>query len=656
MLLLLDNFEQVIQAAPVLTDLLAAAPHLKLLVTSRMMLHLYGEHDYAVQPLALPDKQSAHLLTPEQSERYDAVRLFVERAQAAKAGFALDVTSAPAVAEICRRLDGLPLAIELAAARVGLLPPKAMLKRIDSQALSGHAGRLKLLSAGPRDIPRRQQTLLDTIEWSYDLLDEAEKRLFGRMAVFSGGRSLPAIEAVCDFEGDLGIDPLEGVSSLVDKSLLRQEEGLEGEPRFVMLETIHEYTRDKLAASPDAEVMLARHARYFLSFVEEGVPHLVDEQQALWLSRLEEEHDNIRACLRWARERGELGDEEALDLGMRMAGLLWQFWEGRAHLAEGREQCESIAAVAARQLQIVRDAGGQVSPDREKAYARVIAAGGILASDQGNYGLSRRIYEQCLEIYKRLGDDLRVANLLNNLGVVTGELGDDRAALAYFEESLQIKRDLGNKLGVANTLMNIGTIIKDQGDYATARRYLEESLHSFRELGDRRSVANDEMNLGNLSYMEGDIGAARLLYEDALAIFIELDHRWGVAYAQSSISLASSRQGGYEVARSLSRESLIGMQAMDDRWGIINALVGLACAALGGGVEGARRSALLLGVASRLIETTPRAFKGVAKLEYERAIAVAQEALGSQAYVAAFEAGRAMSAEAWESSALMGPE
>ena len=285
-LLIVDNFEQVLEAAPVVTEMLSGAPNLKVLVTSRIPLRLYGEHEYAVPPLALPDPQrppSVETLT-----HYEAVRLFVERAQAAKADFSVTNDNVPAVAEICYRLDGLPLAIELAAARIKVLSPQKMLERLGN--------RLKLLTGGAQDLPARQRTLRSTIEWSYGLLEEDEKELFARLSVFAGGRTLEAIEAICDAGGDLALDVLDGLASLVDKSLLKQEEGVGGEPRFVMLETIHEYAREKLQGRGEAEEVRRQHAEYFLALAEEAEPAVEGEQQPAWVERLEEEHDNMRAA------------------------------------------------------------------------------------------------------------------------------------------------------------------------------------------------------------------------------------------------------------------------------------------------------------------------------------------------------------------------
>src|SRR5215204_5645368 len=350
-LLVLDNFEQVLESAPLLDELLSAAPNLKILATSRTPLRLYGEHEFPVPPLSLPDPGS--LPPVEHLTRYGAVRLFVERARAVKPDFSLTEENAPAVVEICARLDGLPLAIELAAARTKLLPPRAMLDRLGD--------RLKLLTGGARNLPQRQRTLRSAIEWSYELLDAGEMTLFSRLAVFSGGCTLEAMEAICDAESELPMDILEGTSSLMDKSLLRQEEGAEGEPRFVMLETIHEYGRERLNKSGEAEEIRRLHAEYFLALAELGESKLRGPEEAKWLECLEIEHDNMRDALSRAL------DAEEAELALRLAGALWRFWWMRGYYDEGRRWLEAALA---------KD--GRASAARAKALEAV----GWLADDQ----------------------------------------------------------------------------------------------------------------------------------------------------------------------------------------------------------------------------------------------------------------------------------
>ena len=330
-LLVVDNCEHLLEATAGLVDiLLDSCPNLRIIATSREALDVTGEVRWTVPPLSVPEPQgraSSEGSSPsEVLEGYESVRLFIERAQAAKGDFEVTKESAPAVAEICWRLDGLPLAIELAAARIKLLPPMAMLERLGS--------RLKLVTGGARNLPERQRTLRGTIEWSYTLLEEGERVLFARLAVFSGGRTLEAIEAVCDAKGDLPVDTLDGVSSLLDKSLLRQEEGLKGEPRFVMLETIHEYAREMLEASGEAEEVRRLHAEYFLALAEGAEPELTGPDQLACLERLEAEHDNMRAALNWSLEKEP-------ETAFRLAGMLARFWEIRSDFSEGSRWLEA---------------------------------------------------------------------------------------------------------------------------------------------------------------------------------------------------------------------------------------------------------------------------------------------------------------------------
>jgi predicted ATPase len=333
LLLVLDNFEQVVAAASLVGTLLAAAPRLKVLGTSREALHVRDEQEFPVPPLGVPDRSffsgqalarvpaAGAGLVPALSQ-YDAVALFIQRARLVKPDFAVTNANAPAVAEICYRLDGLPLAIELAAARIRLLPPEALLPRLTS--------RLRLLTAGARDLPERQRTLRSTIQWSYDLLPPEEQRLFRRMAVFTGGGTLEAIEAICYAEGDLPVDVLERVESLVSQSLLRRVDGADGEPRFTMLETIREYALERLAASGEEEATRRAHAEYYLWFGERALPYLATTGREAWMDRLGEEHDNLREALRWAVQQGR----EAFAL--RLMAVLGPFWELRGYFGDGR--------------------------------------------------------------------------------------------------------------------------------------------------------------------------------------------------------------------------------------------------------------------------------------------------------------------------------
>jgi predicted ATPase/class 3 adenylate cyclase len=535
MLLLLDNFEQVLGAAPVVGDLHSGAPDLKVLATSRIPLRLYGEHEYSVPPLALPD-----LTRPPSLQRltqYEAVRLFVERAQAAKAGFSVTDENAPAVAEICHRLDGLPLAIELAAARIKILTPQAMLARLGN--------RLRLLTGGARDLPERQRTLRSTIEWSHGLLDEGERVLFGRLSVFAGGRTLEAMEAICDSEGELPGSVLDDISVLVDENLLRQEEGVGGEPRFVMLETVHEFAREKLQESGQTEDLRRRHARYFISMAEEAEPELMRAQQAQWLKRLELELDNLRAALSWAEEQDEA------ELGLRLGAALWRFWIMGARYGEGRKWLEAALATGKEAPLLVRAKANLVAgylaagqgvymhsqPHLEVALALYRSAGstegvamtlatlGILASYRGDLERAKELNKESLEGYRKLGDPWQFSGALRALAAdlfvrllrFLAYGGDDMQAAALREEALALSRKWGDSAGIALSLLGLGYLAIDQDNPERAVKHLEEGLVLAREVY-AGIVPHILVSLGDAALIQGDNERALRVYKEALAI------------------------------------------------------------------------------------------------------------------------------------------
>jgi predicted ATPase/class 3 adenylate cyclase len=474
LLLVLDNFEQVLGAAPAVKELLAVAQGLKVLATSRAPLGLYGEHEFPVPPLTLPDLKSSPSL--ESLTQYESVGLFVERARAVKPDFKVTSESAPAVAEICVRLDGLPLAIELAAARIKMLPPQAMLQRLSS--------RLKLLTGGARDLPERQRTLRGAIEWSHALLDRGEQVLFARLAVFSGGRTLEAIDAICDAGGDLPVDTFEGVSSLLDKSLLRQEEGPGGEPRFVMLETVHEFAREKLEKSAEAEEIKRTHAHYFLTLAGEAYPELKGADQLEWLDRLEAEHDNMRAALSWALERNEA------EVAIRLGGALWLFWFVRGYHSEGRRWLQEALAM----------------DERGSTDSRAMALAGLgwLAAHQGALDLAQVACEEGLQLLANEASEASEARrcLLVFLGWVEREREDYGWATRLFEESLVLSQQMGDTYWHATSLSNLALVSHYRRDSRRATDLYEESMDLFREQGDKQSLAYCLNNLGMVAYSQ----------------------------------------------------------------------------------------------------------------------------------------------------------
>jgi predicted ATPase/class 3 adenylate cyclase/Tfp pilus assembly protein PilF len=597
LLLVLDNFEQVIDAAPKITELLTAAPRLKVLVTSREVLRLSGETDYPVPPLSLPDPKRLPPL--DRLTQYEAVALFIERALAAKPAFAVTNENAPAVAEICHRLDGLPLAIELAAARVRVLPPQRMLAELSHS--------LNFLMGGARDLPARQKTLRGTMDWSHALLTGAEQQLFRRLAVFGGGCALEAIEAVCNSEPDLPV--LVTLESLIGKSLVNEAEAY-GEPRFAMLETIREYARERLLAAGEVEVMRERHRGYFLTLAEETDSKLKGAEQARWLRRLEEEHDNMRSALESSLLEAEPG------AGLRLCGALQRFWFTRGHLSEGREWCARVLNNSDRDAR---------TPERAKA----LNGAGALAFFQGDFSAARARYEESLAIRRELGDRSGIAGSLNNLGSVDQNLGDFGSARALYEESLAICRELGDRWGVYAALNNLGATSYGEGDFPAARARFEESLTIVRELGDRSGIAGALGNLGAVTQQQGDFASARALYEECLTIAREVGDPIGTAKSLQCLGSVASDEGDFAAARPFHEESLAIMRELGDRGGIADNMEGMAAvvAALGTFPRAAR----IWGAAERLRGEIGSPLSPNERRRYDRAVAAARAAFGDSA-------------------------
>jgi tetratricopeptide (TPR) repeat protein len=482
--------------------------------------------------------------------------------------------NAPAVAEICARLDGLPLAIELAAARIKLLTPQAMLARLGN--------RLKLLTGGARDLPKRQRTLRSTIEWSYGLLEEGEKVLFGRLSVFVGGRTLEAIEAVCDAEGDLPVDVLDGVESLVDKSLLRQEEGPEGEPRFVMLETIHEFAREKLEENGETESLRKLHARYFLALAEAAEPRLRGPEDAEWLERLEAEHDNLRTALSWALEQGEV------ELALRLGGALWMFWEARGHYSEGRRWLEAAlaeanGASAAARAKVLEGEGWLVIPSGEMDRAVVAAQDGLKLSEQAGLG------------------GAVAARFLRILGWIAIIRGDNEGAKELLEESLTLSREADDKWGVADALLWLGNSLVYPEERERSRQLQEEGIGLARELGYVSTLARLLFSLGYTLLLEGDYERGAALNEEAAALYREHGHKGGgLEYLLDNLGWAALHRGDPERARAAYEEGLALCKELGDKVAASGYLEGLACVAAAEGE--AERAGRLFGAAEALRE------------------------------------------------------
>jgi predicted ATPase/DNA-binding CsgD family transcriptional regulator/Tfp pilus assembly protein PilF len=494
MLIVLDNFEQVIGAATDVASLLHACPALKVLVTSREPLHISAEHRYPVPPLALPDL--TRLPPVEYLAHIEAVRLFVTRAQAVDPSFYLTAENAEAVAHICHRLDGLPLAIELAASRVGLLPPAEMLPRLEKK--------LPWLTGGPRDAPERHRTLRAAVAWSYGLLDPAEQTFFRRLAVFVGGCTPDAALQVCPAPSDES--PFDTLASLLSKSLLRQEPAHAGRSRVRMLETIREYAMEMLLASDETDEVREAHARHYLAVAEGAEPNLAGSEQPAYLALLEEEHDNLRAALSWAA--GPWGEPE---VGVRLAAALWRFWLLHGHLSEGQHW-----------LSLTLEKGKSAAPTHR---ARALNGAGRLAVRQGDHAAAQRMLEESLLLWGPLEDKLGEMQTLHSLGLVAIYQGNFPRAQMLFEQLHANWLELGDKQGIARTLNNLGLAMRYQGDFKRAAEIFEECLERCRDLEDKYGIAAAVHNLGNIARHMGDMARAHELLSESILIARQLGDR-----------------------------------------------------------------------------------------------------------------------------------
>jgi predicted ATPase/transcriptional regulator with XRE-family HTH domain len=541
-LLLLDNFEQFLgpelrkqeapnssAAAPLVVRLLEECPRLKVLVTSREVLHVRGEQQYTVSPLALPD--SGVLPSVETFSHYPAIALFVDRARTVNPEFALTEENAKVVAAICARLDGLPLAIELVAARSKMLSPSALLARLT--AGSGTLTSLRLLTGGAHDLPIRHQTLRAAIDWSYDLLDKEEKLLFTRLGVFTGGFTLTAVEAICNAHGELGEDVVDVVDSLLNKSLVRVGEQGEGEvePRFSMLETIHEYALERLTGGGELEQLQGLHVKYYLDLAEAAAAHLAGPEQTLWLNRLDCDYDNLRAAISQALLRGDA------EIAARLGGALLRYWMARSHFSEGRKWIERVLA--------------QRENIPPLPLAKLLNGAAILASIQGDHEHASWLNEQGLEMYRASGDKSGIANSLNNLGILARHNGEFEQALLFFEESLTLCKELQDENRVAMLLGNLGVTTLDKGDIGRAELLLKESLALCRELGNKRGMVTALGKLAEVAQHRRDYEHMRSLYVEFVALLDEIGDNLSIINVIKGCAAAELAEGRPEYAASL---------------------------------------------------------------------------------------------------------
>jgi predicted ATPase/class 3 adenylate cyclase len=613
LLIVLDNCEHVVAACARLGDaLLRACPNVRILATSREALGVAGEISWPVPPLSLPDPQDLPSL--ETLSQYEAVRLFIDRATAVLPTFTVTNENAPWIAQVCHRLDGIPLAVELAAVRVKGLSVEQIAARLDD--------RFRLLTGGRRLGLPHHQTLRAAIDWSYDLLSDPDRIALRRVAVFAGGWTLEAAEAVCGGDGVDESEVLDLLMHLVDKSLVVAEER-GGQARYRMLQTVQEYGRERLRESGEAQAVRRRHRDWYLGLAERASPELFGAEQAAWFDRFEVEHGNFRAALMWSIESAET------EAALRLVGVLWRFWAVRGYFEEGSGWLESA----------LKKSGDASAPFRAKA----LNAAAYLALSRGEYPRARAVLEEGLAIGRQLGDQAGIATSLNYLGTVAMQQGDYAIARTHLEESLAIRRQIGDPVSIAVSLDDLGAVVIDQGDYAAARAVLEEGLAIRRQLRDQAGIAAVLNNLGMAAIRQGDYGTARSFLDESLRLCQEVGDKWLNAIALDTLGDLARAQGDHAQARSFYAESLTISRQLGDKAVVAYCLEGLAAVACAQGKH--RRAARLLAAADVLREATGAARRTSDRAGYDRDVAAARAGLGEEEFVSAWAEGRAMTLE-----------
>ena len=661
LLLILDNCEHLVRAcAHLVNSLLQVCPQVQIVATSREVLGIVGETIWSVPPLITPTLRPLPALKILQ--QFEAVALFAERAKAIQPKFRLTAENAMSVSQICTDLEGMPLAIELAAARVKMLSVEQIAARLDD--------RFRLLTEGSRTALPQHQTLRATMDWSYHLLAEEERELLRRLSVFAGGFSLDELEAVCARKPLKSVLPrplesdeiLDVLVHLVDKSLVIVEE-MGKKARYRLLETVKQYAREKLRESGEAESAHERHLTYFTGLAEQMWEVLDTLDQPQWFDRLEMEHDDLRAALAWALERRKT------EAALKMAKGLWRFWLDRGYVSEARDW-----------LRRVLDQGQGL---RTELYARVLNGAGRLACVQGDYATARTFHEQTLGIYQELGDKRGIASQYINLGVIASYQSDHRLACSLYEKAVPIFRGVGNRVGLANALANLGAAACEQGDYALARARLEEALNLRREMGDQQSIADELAWLAFVDQQEGNYERAIALRRESLALYRALDIKRGVADALQSLGWIAFAQGDYPTAHTHYEEALVMHQELGNQKAVASLLISVADLAfheglldralrvykeslalhhrmgikdgLSRGLRGLGRIAAiqkrferavrLCGAAAALREASGVQLAAMDRADYEEQVATVRTALGQEAFTKLWDHGRAMTLE-----------
>jgi non-specific serine/threonine protein kinase len=612
LLLVLDNCEHLsASCAALVGSLLTACPHLRVVATSQEPLGVPGEVLWRIPMLGVPELRGAGAATRDAVGRYEAVRLFVDRAAATHPSFQLTDQNAAAVAQICRRVDGIPLAIELAAARVKVLAPDQILARLED--------RFKLLTGGSRTVLPRQQTLRAAVDWSYDLLGPGERTLLNRLSVFAGGFTLEAAEQICGDESVDSLDVLEMVSTLVDKSLVVPEEQPDGRVRYRLLETIRDYGRERLEAAGERPEFLRRHAAFYLAFAEEAEPELTGSKQAIWLDQLDREHENLRQAMT-TFERAKDADP-----GLTLARALWRFWWVRGTWAEGRKRLAALLAV-------------ESPTPRTSARARALHAAAVLARGEGDYAAARPLGEEALSIAREVGDKRATASALFELANIAGDQVDEVAAHRGYEAALALFREVGDKPGISGCVHNLGVLSEDTGDYEAARALYEEGLAINREIGYRSREAASLNGLGGVAFYQGRLERSRECHEQALAIQRELGDSRGTAFSLRELGEVATALADASAAADFLGQSLEIYRTLGDRQGIATAIEGFAAlAASRGQLERALR---LAGAAAAVRESIQAPIAGPDLERLERYLEPARSQLGAGAEAARSQGAR----------------
>ncbi len=665
--LVLDNFEQVLAAAPDITDLLLACPHLKVLVTSRAVLRVQGEYEFIVPPLALP--KWTHLPAIEVLTQYASVALFLERAQFIKPDLSLTKANMQAIATICVYLDGLPLAIELAAARVKLLPPAALLRHLTQ------THRLAVLTGGARNAPERQQTLRNTLAWSYNLLDQTEQQLYRLLSIFGGGCTLEAIEAISNAVIGNVISVLDTLASLIDKSLLHQSEQEGNEARFVMLETVREYGLDCLQTNGEDEVAWQALATYYLALAEQAESQYAGSEQVSWLQRLELEHENIRAVLKWLLERGEAG--HGMTLALRLGAALRNFWVVRGPFREGRvfleraltvregvaREVQAKALFAATNLAFLQsdfDAAETYCQESLKLFRELGDRPGVAYALYLQAWVARddilidiELAEEALRLFREIGDREFVAWSIYTLAYLESLRGEYESAFGLIKESLALHKVLGNTRGVAHTLLTVSLIhVVSQGDMALADAYLDESLPLFKELDDQDGFATAGILRGQLALYRGDVAQARSLFEESLKRYKKLGSLQGMIHALYHIARATAAQGDEKTASAFYRESLDIARKLKMKEWIAACLDGLADVAMS--EDRCDWAVCLRGTAEALRKAVHIPIPLIDRASYERSVNSTRARMCANTFENLWALGRALTCE--QVLALQGQE